>query len=194
MRFAKGDRVLCEGDSADHVYVMCHGRVKLTASSSDGRSLLLGIAGPGAVLGMAAALYGQRNGRASGTVRVEGDRRAKFLKFMEEYRDVNRNAALTMARDYEEALSSARRLALSGSAAQKLANVLLDWGRNKAADETKQLEFQMPLTHDELGNMAGLSRETVTRILTKFQQEGLLERDGKMMILLRPSEMRAKYS
>lgn len=195
-RFAEGERVLHEGYAADRVFVMCQGRVKLTASSPEGRLLLVRIAGPGDVLGLAAALNGGPHKVTAETLEpceMKSIGRAEFLRFMNEYRDVSRNTALTMAMEYEGAMMSARRLALSGSAAQKLASVLLDWGRRGRDIKPERLEFQMPLTHEELGCMAGLSRETVTRTLTRFRREGLVEQHGQRMILPRPAAMEAKY-
>ena len=82
-------------------------------------------------------------------------------------------------------------LALSGSASSKLASVLLEWGRMGGG--AGALEFRMPLTHEELGNMAGLSRETVTRLLAKFRREGMVKQKGETMALPQPEVMERKY-
>ena len=81
------------------------------------------------------------------------------------------NLAEAVAREYETAVLSARRLALSGSAAGRLASVLLEWGRRSAdvewslgmateKNDEVALRFRMPLTHEELGTMARISCET----------------------------------
>jgi CRP/FNR family transcriptional regulator len=195
--FAEGERVLNEGYTADKVYVMCSGRMKLSASSSEGRVLILRIAGPGDVLGLAAALKGTTHkltAEALEPCETKAIGRVEFIAFMESFRDVSRNTALTMALEYEGAMLSARRLALSGSAPAKLASVLLDWGRMGHSEPGQPLRFRMPLTHEELGNMAGISRETVTRTLSKFKNEKLIEQNGESMVLLDPNAMEARYS
>ena len=60
-------------------------------------------------------------------------------------------------------------------------------------NEKHNNDFERPLTHEELGCMAGLSRETVTRTLTRFRREGLVEQLGQRIILPRPAAMAARY-
>jgi CRP/FNR family transcriptional regulator len=197
MTFEAGESVLRQGFPGDRVYVMCSGRVKLTASSAEGRQLILRIAGPGDVLGLAATLQGGEHKVTAETLEaceMKAIGRAEFLAFMGRSRDVSRNTAMTMALQYEGAMLSARRLALSGSASSKLASVLLEWGRMGKAAPGESMEFNMPLTHEELANMAGLTRETVTRTLAKFRREGLLVQADGVMVLPKPALMERRYS
>jgi CRP/FNR family transcriptional regulator len=204
--FGEGERVVEEGDDPEQVCVVCKGVLKLTTSSAEGRILLLRLVGPGDVLGLAAALKGTKYEATAEAleeceVRVIG--RGDFLDFMAKFQGVGTNSAETIAREYETAVLSARRLALSASAAGRLAGVLLDWGRmslrkSAVVDEPQPkgdtaLRFRMPLTHEELGNMAGISRETTTRVLTKLRREGLLELDGERMVLPVPSRLERLY-
>ncbi len=55
------------------------------------------------------------------------------------------------------------------------------------------LRFRMPLTHEELGHMAGISRETTTRLLGKLKGEGLLEIEGERMVLRSPAKLEHLY-
>jgi CRP-like cAMP-binding protein len=66
-------------------------------------------------------------------------------------------------------------------------------GMGGVAAPGSAMSFRMPLTHEELGNMAGLSRETVTRTLTKFRREGLVEQKGERMVLPDPAAMEERY-
>jgi CRP/FNR family transcriptional regulator len=197
LRFAAGESVLREGYSAGRVYVVCRGKIKLTASSAEGRMLLLRIAGPGDVLGLAAALKDAKQQVAAVALEaceLKAMDREEFFRLMDRFKDVSRNAARSVALEYEGAMMSVRRLALSGSAARKLMDVLLECGRVNEGDMgSEAIEFSMPFTHEELGNFAGLSRETVTRMLSKFRREGLLEQEGGRMILRHPARMKALY-
>lgn len=188
--------LLREGYSADRVYVVCSGRIKITASSSEGRLLLLRIAGPGDVLGLASLLRGGQyrvSAEAIEPCEVKVIPRAEFLSLMREFPEVSHNTALAVSREYDAALFSARRLALSTSAAGKLASALLDWARMNHTHNAHTLEFSMPLTHEELGCMAGISRETVTRLLGRFRAEGLLEQRGETILLQHPEKLQALY-
>lgn len=185
-----------EGYAADHVYLVCKGRIKLCASSEDGRLLLVRIAGPGDVIGLTSVLGGSQYKLTAETLEyceLKSLPRAQFLDFMRNSPDVSQNTALAVAREYEAALLSARRLALSTSAAGKLASALLDWARMNHAHSSEAIEFSMPLTHEELACMAGLSRETVTRLLTRFRSEGLVEQVGERMTLPCPQKLQSLY-
>ena len=195
IRLGPGETVLREDSMADRVYVVCRGKVKLTASSADGKLLIVRIAGPGDVLGLTSLLNNVRHKVTVETLEICDLKvigRAEFLAFLESSRDVGRSAAVSIAWEYEGVLLTARRLATSSSAAGKLATALLDWGRMDAANG-ESMEFRMPLTHEELGSMTALSRETVTRLLGKFRREGLLELDGERMVLRAPAKIESLY-
>jgi CRP/FNR family cyclic AMP-dependent transcriptional regulator len=201
LSFAAHKVVLNEGFSADRIFVICSGRIKLIASSPEGRLLLLRVAGPGEVLGLAALLQGAHYRITAVTLEacsIKAIHRTDFIRFMDNFIDASRGTALAMARDYNSAVLSARRLALSSSAAGKLASALLDWARMDHLDDCPEhsnqpISFTMPLTHEELGNMAGISRETVTRLLTRFRREGLLDQTDQLMVLHHPNKLEALY-
>ena len=191
-----------EGFSADHVFVICSGCVKLVASSPEGRLLLLRVVGPGDVLGLAALLPGALYRVTAITLdpcSIKSIPRDDFIRFMDNFIDASHATATAMTRDYNSAVLSARRLALSNSAAGKLASTLLDWARMDHLHDGPEhnnlpISFTMPLTHEELGSMAGISRETVTRLLTKFRREGLLDQTEQQMTLHHPNRLEAIYS
>jgi CRP/FNR family transcriptional regulator len=117
---------------------------------------------------------------------------------MDTHADVGRTIALAMAREYNSAVLSARRLALHTSAAGKLASTLLDWARmdhldNSPTHTSLPISFHMQLNQEELGSMAGLSRETVSRLLSRFRREGLVDQTDDHMTLLHPDRLEARY-
>jgi CRP/FNR family transcriptional regulator, cyclic AMP receptor protein len=181
--------------------IICNGSVKVTAASTDGRLLLLRVAGPGDILGLSALHKGTLYRVTAETLSpctIKSIPRADFVRFMETHADVSRITALAIAREYNSALLTARRLALSTSAAGKLASALLDWARmgdldNGPARSNLPISFLMQLTHEELGSMAGLSRETVSRLLTRFRREGLINQNHDCMTLTEPAKLETLY-
>lgn len=192
------ESILHEGFAADRVHIVCKGRIKITATSHDGRTLLLRVAGPGDVLGLASLLLGASYRVSAETLEpcdLKSVRRQDFLHFIETFDEVSHHATTAVNTEYEAALLSARRLALSGSAAGKLARALLDWAHAGQSEQAsgQPITFPMPLTHEELGCMAGIARETVTRLLGKFHREGLLDHTGEHMTLHRLADLEALY-
>ena len=193
--------LLREGFPADHFLIICGGRVKLTAASTEGRLLLLRVAGPGDILGLSAlqeqALY-RVTAQTLSPCTIKSIPRAEFVRFMESHTDVSRITALALAREYNSAVLTARRLALHTSAAGKLASTLLDLARvdeldSHPAHTNLPISFLMPLTHEDLGSMAGLSRETVSRLLTRFRREGHVFQIHDRMTLNHPVQMETHY-
>jgi CRP/FNR family transcriptional regulator, cyclic AMP receptor protein len=191
-----------EGFAADHLLIICSGSVKVTAASSDGRLLLLRVAGPGDILGLSAlqehTLYRVTAETLVPSI-IKSIPRADFVRFMETHADVSRTTALALAREYNGALLTARRLALFTSAAGKLASALLDWARmdeldNSPAHTSLPISFAMQLTHEELGSMAGLTRETVGRTLARFRREGQVHQTDECMTLNHPDQLETLYN
>jgi CRP/FNR family cyclic AMP-dependent transcriptional regulator len=124
--------------------------------------------------------------------------RLVYLRVMEAHADVSRATSLAIAREYNSAVLSARRLALHTSAAGKLASTLLDWARMDAVTSASvpsnlPVSFFMHLNQEDLGSMAGLSRETVSRLLTRFRREGLVDQNNNRMTLHNPDRLEARY-
>ena len=190
-RLPKGAILFQEDDPGDNVAVICEGQVKLSCSSSEGKTLILKIAGPGDVLGLSAAIAGSPHEVTAEAIEptlVKNIRRKDFIAFLTGHGEASMHAARSLADEYKSAFYDARRLALSPSAAGRLASVLLQWGANASCGKP-QMQFTMPLTHEELANLAGTSRETVTRILGRLQKEKLIQVHGTSITILAPDKM-----
>jgi CRP/FNR family cyclic AMP-dependent transcriptional regulator len=174
-----------EFQQVTNVFVVCTGHVKLSATSREGRTMILRLAGPGDILGLSAALSNQCHEVTAETIeptQLKSVRRVDFLSLLEDFSEVGEKAARVVALEYRAAYLDARRLAISGSAAAKLAQLLLEWA-NAGACNKQERRFTMTLTHEELANMCGVSRETITRLLNQFERDGLIDRRGVSMII-----------
>jgi CRP/FNR family transcriptional regulator len=187
----RGATLFQEDEPSGGVYVICTGQVKLSCSSRDGRTLILKIAMPGDVLGLGAVISGSRYEVSAQTlqpVEIKSIRRDEFLAFLSRNGEASLNAAKALSEEYKAAFFDARRLALSGSAAGRLASVLLDWGRAAACGKN-EMRFTMALTHEELANLVGSSRETITRMLGRFKREKLIQIRGASILILEPEKL-----
>ncbi|MGA7159064.1 MAG: Crp/Fnr family transcriptional regulator [Acidobacteriaceae bacterium] len=201
-RFREASDVLFnEGFPADYVYVLCSGHVKLLASSPEGRLLILRVASPGDMLGLGALLSSAVYCVTAQTLSpctIKSIPREDFIRFVFAYPQVSLLAAETLARDYNCAVLAARRFALSTSAASKLASALLDWAysgspNSRGAHANLPIAFPAYVTHEDLGSMAGLSRETVCRLIGIFRRQGLIKLARQRMTLIDPRRMDSLY-
>lgn len=191
VRLPKGAILFQEDDPGDSLSVICEGQVKLSCTSREGKTLILKIAVPGDLLGLGAILSNSPHEVTAEAIEptlIKNLRRNDFLAFLEHHGEASVHAAKSLAAEYKAAFFDARRLALSPSAPGRLASVLLEWGRNAACGKT-HMQFTMSLTHEDLANMAGTSRETVTRVLGRLQKEKLIKIHGSSFTILDPEKL-----
>lgn len=186
-----GCRLFGEDERDDRVFVLCNGQVKLSCTSREGKTLILKIAMPGDVLGLSAAISGTPHEVTAVTVeptQIKSIPRTDFLAFLERHGEASLHSAKVLSAEYKTAFVDARRLALSTSAPGRLAAVMLEWGRAASCGKP-EMKFNMRLTHEELADMIGSSRETVTRALNRFKKEKLIEIRGVSVLILSPEKL-----
>jgi CRP/FNR family transcriptional regulator len=172
------------------VFVLCAGQVKLTISSSAGKTLILRIAKPGEILGLMAAMLDSPYEVTAETLhpcQVVFIRRDDFLRFVAKHPEAYQGVVKQLSTLYNGACEQLRTVGLSASAPEKLARLLLDW--SVETKTTKQgTPIKLPLTHEEIAEFIGTTRETVTRTLSQFKSRQLVALDGStLMISNRPA-------
>jgi CRP/FNR family transcriptional regulator len=189
---SQGRVLFREGEDSDRVSILCEGKVKLSCASKDGKTLNLRIALAGDVLGLSAMISGspfEVTAEALEPVSLKTIRRAEFIPFLERHGEASMHAAKALSEEYKAAYSDARRLALSGSVPGRIAGLLLDWGRSASCGESS-MRFNMVLTHDDLANFTGTSRETVSRTLSRLQKDNLIRIKGAAVHILLPEKLK----
>jgi len=187
----RGKPLFRGGDAGDRVFVIGSGRVKLFYESRSGKVLNLKLAARGDVLGLSAVLSGTKYEISAVTIdttTLKVITREQFLGFLNSNAEGGVRAAQCMAEDYRLAWHDACRLALSGSAVSRLAGILLDWGRAASTGKT-EMRFIMAMSHTELANFAGVSRETVTRTLGKLRKDKTIAIRGVNIHILLPDTL-----
>ena len=180
-----GAILFSEGQMPRGIYLLCRGRVKLSITAADGKALILKIAGPGEVLGLHATVNGTPYEMSAETLhpcQVNFVKRDDFLKFLREYADACLKAAEHLGNNCQTAYEQIRSLGLSHSAREKLARVLLEWSAN--GESTREgWRVKLAMTHEEIAQMIGTSRETVTRILAEFRTKQLAVIKGSNLLI-----------
>jgi CRP/FNR family transcriptional regulator len=182
-----------EGQVPRGVYMLCKGRVKLTMSSSDGRTLIVRICEPGEMLGMQAALSGEPyelTAEALQPCQVNFVRRDDFLRLLRDHPEASVAALQQLGKGYRQACQEIRYLGLSRSAAEKVAQFLLESSAN-AQQTTQGKRFNLGLTHEEISQIVGISRETVTRTMTDFKNKMLIVTKGSTVVIRNESGLKA---
>lgn len=178
--------IFSEKDAAQGVYVVLEGEVKVSLNSSDGRRLSLAIARKGEILGMASTLAGSPYDVTAETLfpaKVAHIGRREFLNFLTRHPEAYQAVIEELSRSVTKACDQLRTVGLSATAPEKLARLLLDWSDNGQATECGGRRFRFSMTHEEIGEFIGASRETVTRTLSNFKHRHLVDFKGSMITI-----------
>jgi CRP/FNR family transcriptional regulator len=183
--YPEGTLLFIEGQTPRGVFVLCSGRAKLTISASNGKTLMR-IAEPGEILGLSATISGCEYEGSAGMLeggQVSFIRREDFLRFVREHGEAGLRAAQHLSRDYLAVYDQVRSLALSDSTGEKLARLLLGWCARQGRETEQGIHLRMLLTHGEIAQMIGASRETVTRQLSELRSRRIIQLKGSSLFI-----------
>jgi CRP/FNR family transcriptional regulator, cyclic AMP receptor protein len=175
--FPAGATVFVEGQACRGVYILCKGRAKLSIGNSEGRTLIVRIAGPGEILALNACLTGRNHDMTLETTRPSEFAfvcARDFLQFLSDHKDASCLAGEQLIRDCRGAYDLVRSVGLAQNTTERLARFLLHWAvESRTSDGAHRLRNRF--THDEIGQMIGATRETVTRGLGLLKREHVIE-------------------
>jgi CRP/FNR family transcriptional regulator len=194
VRLRAGSVLFSEGHAPANVAVLCAGRIKLTTSSRDGRTMLVRIARAGDLLGLSAVMSRtpyEVTAQAIEDTLLRCYEQKAFLHFIENNAEGSLYAAECLAEEYRSAFCDVRRLALSNSIPGRMANLLLEMMEDGGHALLPQPVIDMPLTHEDLASMLGSSRETVTRTLNQMKRSGTLAIAGRKVTILQRATLEA---
>jgi CRP/FNR family transcriptional regulator, cyclic AMP receptor protein len=184
--YPAGSVLFMEGQSARGIFVLCKGRVKLSICSSDGKSLILKIAEPGEVLGLSATVSGHAYGLTAEMLepcQVNFVKREDFLRLLHEHDDACLHTVGALSEKYNAACHEIRSLGLSHSAAERLGRFLLKCSSQSGQAGAQQPRLNLGLTHEEIAELIGTSRETVTRVFTELRKHQVVEVHGATVLI-----------
>jgi len=169
-----------ETQPSQGVLIVIEGEVKLSINSTDGRRLSLRIAKAGEVLGLSSTLSGNPYEMTADTLypsKIAHIARQDFLHFLARHPDVYESVTREVSRSFNLACEQLRMVGLTASVPERLAALLLSWSDTTSKPESGA-RCRLALTHEEIGEFIGASRETVTRTLSVFKNRRLVAQHG----------------
>lgn len=188
-----------EGQNPRGAYVLCSGKVKLSTTSRDGKILILKIAEAGEVLELSAAISGtsfEVTTETAGPCQVNFIERDALMRLMEKSGEMGLHSAQALSAEFQIAYRDMHELVLARSSAGKLARLLLSWtiGHDAGPNE---IRIRSSLTHEEMAQMIGSSRETVTRLLSSLNslnKKELIRLEGSTLVIRNRTTLEAMAS
>ena len=182
-----GALLFVEGQTPRGAYVLCSGRVKLSTTSRDGKVLILRMADAGELLGLSAVISGEPylvTAETAGPCHVNFIERNTFLGLMEKNGEIGSRSAQVLSREFQSMYRDVHDLVLARSSAGKLARLLLSWSPGlKPEPGRTEVRIRSSLTHEEMAQMIGSSRETVTRLLSELKKKELIRLEGSTLVI-----------
>jgi CRP/FNR family transcriptional regulator, cyclic AMP receptor protein len=178
-----GAILFVEGQVSRGVFILCSGRVKLSTASREGKVLILKTVEAGEVIGLSAAISGASYEMTAETAipcQLNFISRKDLLEMLHGHSEVGVHATESLSADFQSAYRDIRDLVMARSSEGKLARLLLSCSPGQTEPE---FHLRAVMTHEEMAQRIGSSRETVTRLLTELKRKQMIRLDGATLVI-----------
>jgi CRP/FNR family transcriptional regulator len=186
--YPPGEYIFRTGDPFRAIHAVRAGMVKTMLVDPQGREQVLGFYLPGELVGLN-AIYPERYPCDAVTLETTGFCRFSFPAMSALAARVP-SVQQHLFRLLSKELGAASMLAGDHSADERMAAFLLDLGNRYAARGFSDTRFRLSMSRADIANYLRLAAETVSRVLGRFRQQGLVEIDGRHVELLAPGRLR----
>ncbi|MEJ2007223.1 MAG: Crp/Fnr family transcriptional regulator [Acidobacteriota bacterium] len=184
----KHAKLLEEGQLPEGIFVLLRGSVKLFVSLKGGKTLILRVVQSGEVLGLSATMssnLAEYTAETLSPTQFLYVPRKDFLALLELHPEICVSVVEVLSHQLREAVNMIHYSSGSQPAVEKLADLLELWIAENGEVTERGIELKLPLTQEEIGQMIGVSRETVSRLLAEFEEKGVLELEGSRVRILK---------
>lgn len=185
--------VYLPGDPGAAVYFVNGGRVKISKVTRDGKELTLDYRGPGEIFGELCLIDGgprEEMAEAMENALITEVERGVFERIVQREGIVGYRLTKILAQRRREVENKIENLVFKDVNA-KLAELLLRLGTEYGVDDARGVLVALKITHQEMANLIGSTRETVSLTLSQFKKNGLIQTEGRKMILADREGLRA---
>lgn len=184
-KMTKGETVFMQGDSADEVFLIKGGRIKLTKVLENGTELMLDLRKPGDFVGE--NMFSEEGEYPVSAVCLEdtltcGFTRKQFEELVLKHPTVGLQVIKTLSERISWLTTRVGNLAVT-NIEDRLYRVLSNVAKEHGAQSAKGVVIQFPLTHEDLSFLTGAHRVTVTRAMKALKETGKIVLEGRRLIL-----------
>ncbi|MQY64302.1 MAG: cyclic nucleotide-binding domain-containing protein, partial [Calditrichaeota bacterium] len=183
--YPKNTMIVIEEDRGDMLYIIESGSVKITRLDEEGREVILAILGSAEFFGEMALLDGQ--GRSANVMALEDTvlftlHRRDFLDVLERFPSISIQLLREMTSRLRKSDQQIKSLSLS-DAEHRIGIALHRFAEDMGIFKMGQVIINRLPYQQDIANMAGTSRETVSRMLKNLEKKGLVEREGRRLVI-----------
>jgi len=185
--FGKDSVIILAEEEGDTLFIIKEGQVKVSIVSEEGREVILSLLGSGSVFGELSLLDGKP--RSANVVAIEETelimlRRADFVQLIYKVPQIATSLLAELASRLRRTDRQIEGLALL-DVTSRISETLLQLAGDQGVETTDGILIQNRPTHQELANMSGTTRETVSRVLKRLESQGYISCKGRTITILR---------
>ncbi|MDH4185731.1 MAG: Crp/Fnr family transcriptional regulator [Nitrospira sp.] len=174
------------GDPSSNVYLLKRGRVKIANTSSNGKEVTFEILEAGEVFGELDVL--QEAPRSTSAEALDDALicmipRKDFDRYLAMHPHVMFKLTKLIGLRLKKIQSRVEDLVFRDVPA-RLAHLLLELGKTEGVADTQGIRLKVKLTHQEMANLIGCSRETVSAMMGQFRDDGLIQMEGRVIMIV----------
>ncbi len=182
-----------QGEAATTLYVVIVGRLRATQTTSDGQQVIIRYLGPGEVAGYATLTGGDSHPGAVTAVddsHLIGWSDAAIRQILTEHSVVAVNAVTLLGARYREMQLRLRELSTQ-KVEQRIAHTLLRLAAQAGRRTARGVEIAFPLSRQDLAEMSGTTLHTVSRTLSGWEEQGIVDCGRRRVILTKPDNLKS---
>ena len=194
--YKKGNIILFEEDPGDSLFIINEGRVKITRLSEEGKEVILSILGEGEFFGEMSLLDGES--RSANVIALSDSevfilKREDFLKIVKTNPQIAISLLEELARRIRKSDQQIEYLSLA-DAESRVAITLLRIAEETGTFKMGQVTIEELPMQQDMANMSGTSRETISRVLGDFKDKEYIDKKGKKLIILDYEKFRSEFT
>ena len=183
--YSKSEIILMEDEVGDTFFIILEGSVKVTRDSEDGREVILAVLSSGNFFGEISLLDGKT--RSANAIAVEKTslmilKRNDFLQLIKEIPQISISLLSELAKRIRKTDEQVENLAFS-DAEKRIGISILSISEQLGVIKNGLVKIPKLPFHQDIANMAGTSRETVSRTIKLFEDKKILTRDGRALTI-----------
>ncbi len=184
----KKETIFLPGESSQQVYLLKTGRVKISRISEEGRELTIALLGPGEIFGELEILEGSARDTIAETMEDSQlcvIQKEQFLSLIRKRPELSFRLTKLIGLRLRRIESRVEDLVFR-DVPSRLAHLLIQLSEEYGNPTRDGILLSIKVTHQEMANLIGSIRETVSATLGEFKKEGLITFEGRKIIILRP--------
>lgn len=189
-----GDMIYRTGDEANNLFLVASGTVKLLRTSARGQDVITNILGPGEGFGALGFLDEPTYPDSAEAMTVACVLEVStdlFKEFTARYPRLTLTVLAEVLHRFEQAQQTIRRLS-ADNAKQRIAAALLSLADKLGAARDGSLALELPLTRVDVASLTGLTPETVSRVMSRLCDDGIVDTGRRWTIILNRSRLAAE--